>query len=425
LGESDTAAGVSGTGSPGVAGFGASGDADGVRGFGSGTFSGVAGFGDPKSTCTGVLGQGGGAKSQGVRGIGGGGPNISPPDPAGVFGQGGAGDANGVEGRGSGQFAGVAGFGDDTNDPNNGIGVFAVGGAPAPNSSTHGGPGLYAIGNGGPAFGPATKVTQPVGVFAVGGGDHAPGIWGVGAGGPAFSAVNPITAAPGVLGVGGIQDDGPGVMGQGGGALGDGVQGFSKSGNGVLGDSANGVGVRAVSTSSTALVAIGSTGLIATSTVHTNLAGEFNGNVLVNGNFTVQGGHKSAAVAFPDGSHRLLYCTESPESWFEDFGFRSFSRGEVHVALDPDFNAIVNNAAYHVFITEYDGNNALYVTQRTSFGFVVKAKDPSASGTFSYRVVAKRGDIPTARFEKIDLPGGPSYLPAHPDDGSCVQSAAA
>jgi len=39
-------------------------------------------------------------------------------------------------------------------------------------------------------------------------------------------------------------------------------------------------------------------------------------------------GAKSAAVLFPDGSHRRLYCMESPESWFEDFGTGQLTNGQ-------------------------------------------------------------------------------------------------
>jgi hypothetical protein len=49
-------------------------------------------------------------------------------------------------------------------------------------------------------------------------------------------------------------------------------------------------------------------------------AGYFLGDVLVQGNHTVIGGSKSAAVPFGDGSYRRLYAVEAPESWFEDYG---------------------------------------------------------------------------------------------------------
>ncbi|MDQ2784245.1 MAG: hypothetical protein M3Y58_04500, partial [Chloroflexota bacterium] len=60
---------------------------------------------------------------------------------------------------------------------------------------------------------------------------------------------------------------------------------------------------------------LGSTFDPATGTNNTaNYAGFFNGNL------TVVNGNKNVAVPFPDGSHRLLYCVEAPEAWFEDFG---------------------------------------------------------------------------------------------------------
>jgi hypothetical protein len=324
---------------PGVYGQAGAGNAYGVEGRGSGHFAGVTGFG---------------ANSE----------NSSPVSPAGVYGQAGAGNANGVEGRGSGNFAGVAGFGDASNTANSGIGVFAVGGAPQPASGHFGGPGVYAIGNGGPGY---AQLNQSVGVYGIGGAGNAPG-----------------------------------VLGQGGSTAADGVQGSSGSGNGVSGQSGSGVGVRASSGSATGLVAEGAIGLIASTTAPSGTAGQFDGNVVVSGNLTV-GGAKSAAVPFPDGSHRRLYCVESPENWFEDFGFGELSNGEARVRLDPGFSSIVVSGAYHVFITEYEDNNALYVAERTDTGFLVRAKGTKAKGAFSYRVVAKRKDIAAPRFEQVEL----------------------
>ena len=37
--------------------------------------------------------------------------------------------------------------------------------------------------------------------------------------------------------------------------------------------------------------------------------------------------------------------------------------------LEEGFRSVVNSDAYHVFITEYEDNNALYVAERTSTGF--------------------------------------------------------
>ena len=170
-----------------------------------------------------------------------------------------------------------------------------------------------------------------------------------------------------------------GVFGQGGTGNSDGVLGFS---NGT------GAGVHGVARSSTAGV---------------GLAGHFDGNVVINGDLTASTKH--AAVPFPDGSRRLLYAMESPESWFEDFGMSELVDGQAIVTLDPGFAAIVTGDVYHVFISEYGDNNALYVTDRINSSFTVRAKGSStANSTFSYRIVSKRKDIAGPRLPKLAVP---------------------
>jgi hypothetical protein len=138
-------------------------------------------------------------------------------------------------------------------------------------------------------------------------------------------------------------------------------------------------------------------------------AGFFGGDVVVFGgslfsdNLFVSGA-KSAVVPFPDGSHRQLYCVESPESWFEDFGFGHLTDGRARIQLDPDFATTVNTDGYHVFIAEYDDNNGLFVTNRTNTGFEVRPKTSTREANFSYRVVARRKDLAPARLGKVTLP---------------------
>jgi hypothetical protein len=169
---------------------------------------------------------------------------------------------------------------------------------------------------------------------------------------------------------------------------------FAENGTGVFGQAENGE------------LAVAIFGL-----AQQGIAGNFEGNVHVHGDVRVIGNlqvfgsyPKSAVVPFPDGSHRQLYCLESPESWFEDFGFGQLVNGQAQIQLDPDFAMTVNTHAYHVFITEYEDNNALYVTRRSSTGFEVRAKTSTANSTFSYRVVAKRKDITPTRLEKVTPP---------------------
>ena len=413
--------GVGGAGSAGVRGDGGTGNADGVQGFGKGTFSGVAGFGDPSANGTGVFGAGFGPLAPGVRGIGSGGPNTVPGNAVGVYGQAGAGNSNGVEGHGSGTFAGVSGLGDAGSTANSGIGVFAAGGAPPPNSSQPGGPGVHAIGAGGPLF---TPVNRAVGIFAIGGKGSFPGMLGLGGappsnsniGGPGVhgvgfgSPLDPkfIGGAFGVYGLGGT-DGSPGVRGDGGtdtaagvigeSNLGSGVAGFSNTGEGVSGQSTGSMGVRGFSQNN---IGVSAKALLVSLPPATNLRPDLKGTSSCRATSPLPGQRRRPCPF--DGSHRQLYCTESPESWFEDFGFGELVDGQTEVLLDPTFRSVVTGEPYHVFITEYGDNSGLYVSSRTSEGFVVRAKASAGNGAFSYRVVAKRRDCLAPRFEKLSLP---------------------
>ena len=95
--------------------------------------------------------------------------------------------------------------------------------------------------------------------------------------------------------------------------------------------------------------------------------------------------------------------------------------GQAEVAIDPNFAAIANMEDYHVFLTEYGQHNDVYVTQQTPQGFRVKAKNDEGSGTFSWRIVAKRKDIVGERLAPVTLPPEP-VMPTPPStlDGSGI-----
>jgi hypothetical protein len=171
----------------------------------------------------------------------------------------------------------------------------------------------------------------------------------------------------------------------------------------IYGLSANGHGLVGATAAAGAAAVVG-----ATNGVSGAYAAAFYGPVIVGGAFTVVGGPKSAAVPHPDGSHRLLYCVESPESWFEDFGEGTLECGQAEVTLDPDFAAVVDTEKYHVFLTQYDEHPDLCVAQRTPTGFRVLAKDDASTGAFSWRVVAKRKDIAGERLARITIPPEPT-----------------
>lgn len=187
---------------------------------------------------------------------------------------------------------------------------------------------------------------------------------------------------------------------------GNAIQGASNANVGLLGTSQSSIGVFAASGTSTGLYATGPAA---------GFAARFDGPVLVNGDFTAMGGSKSAAVPHPDGSHRRLYCVESPESWFEDFGQDQLVNGRARVRLDRDFNALVRGDRYDVFLTPYGDTKGLYVSDKNPNSFEVREVQGGTSNlAFCYRVVAKRRDIPGLRLAKVDIPPRPTRLAAPP-----------
>jgi hypothetical protein len=158
------------------------------------------------------------------------------------------------------------------------------------------------------------------------------------------------------------------------------------------------------------VVAVGEIGVYATTFLSGHWAGIFEGDIDVTGDAYVNGslvvsGAKWAAVPYRDGTHRLLYAMESPEPWFEDFGRGRLVRGKARVRLDPMFAGVVRTGAYHVFLTAEGESQGLYVRRRTRVGFEVWERGGGRSSVgFSYRVVAKRKDIPGRRFEKVKIP---------------------
>lgn len=214
---------------------------------------------------------------------------------------------------------------------------------------------------------------------------------GVGVYGFAGSVV-PSTLGPGGTGVYG---SGPtnGVFGMS--AHGKGVSGQTMDLYGVLGQATTvGWGVCGATEGGVGVVGIGGTGE----------AGHFFGSTVVEGPFTVVGGPKSAGVQSSDGTLRRMYCQESPEPWFEDFGRGTLDGGRAEVALAPDFVAVVKENDYDVFLTPYGDSKGLYVSGKGSGKFTVAEQQGGTSKlAFSYRVVARRRDDVGKRLEKIDL----------------------
>ncbi len=119
------------------------------------------------------------------------------------------------------------------------------------------------------------------------------------------------------------------------------------------------------------------------------------------GNFAVTGA-KAASVPTTKGN-QLVYCTESPELWFEDIGGGKLTNGSVHIALDELFLETIfvdDEHPLRVFIQEEGESNGLIVIKdEDNKGFTVKEKGNGTSAvSFSYRIMAKRRFYQNQRF---------------------------
>ncbi len=256
----------------------------------------------------------------------------------------------------------------------------------------------------------------------------------------------PGSGKAGVLGIGngagtygvygnGYTGTGTGVYGTS--PSGTGVQGSSLSGTGVQGNSASGIGVVGTTTSAGSGKAgifgstnvSGGTGLAGQifgtttnaaafvgSAPTNNFAAYFTGAVVVAsfgsivGSLTVNGssvvtGSKSAAIKHTDGTHRLVYCEEAPDSWLTDYGQAKLVGGKADVKIDADFAGIVKTDSYLTFLSPEGDMKGLYVTNKTATGFTVReAQGGTSSLVFNWRIAVKRSDIAAARLAKFEMP---------------------
>jgi hypothetical protein len=216
------------------------------------------------------------------------------------------------------------------------------------------------------------------------------------------------TWQPGVLGA---SENNSGVMGISGP---EGTQGPRGPIAGVIGSSDREAGVVGTSNAQTGLYGYSTTsaGLVAQSGNPATYAGVIFGNLLVNGNLYVSGNfnQKGCVVPFPDGTQRALYCMESPEVWFEDFGAARLRRGRAVVKLDADFAKVIKRGDYRVFLAAEGDCRGLYVRRKSAARFeVCELMGGKSSIPFSYRIVGRRKDVRGhKRFPRFDVP--PSAL---------------
>jgi hypothetical protein len=195
------------------------------------------------------------------------------------------------------------------------------------------------------------------------------------------------------------------------------VRGTSGSAAGVMGSSTSGYGVEGVSSTTYGVAGVTTTGngVYGQATADAQ-AGVVGRQENASGNYGVYSfgnigatGTKSAVVEASDGKgHMTLYCMESPECWFEDFGTANLTKGQARIAIDPEFAQTIDTEHYNVFLQPEGDCNGLYVHSKTSTGFAVAELGAGKSDVrFCYRIVAIRANVTAPRLYRTSLPDAP------------------
>jgi hypothetical protein len=124
-------------------------------------------------------------------------------------------------------------------------------------------------------------------------------------------------------------------------------------------------------------------------------------------------GTKSCVVKTSQGP-TLMYCQESPENWFEDFGEGQLVNGRCHIEFDPLFlETVTINAAnpMKVFLQPQDPECEGLAAVPGTTGFdAIELRHGRSNGRFTYRVVAKRKGFEDKRLDYCAAAETDSYL---------------
>ena len=122
-------------------------------------------------------------------------------------------------------------------------------------------------------------------------------------------------------------------------------------------------------------------------------------------------GSKSAIVRTEEGP-KALYCQESPEMWFEDFGSAKIRNGKARIEVAEDFLSTVTiNDQYpmKVFITPNAKIGEWWVEKGDKY-FILHAPNAEDGSPFDYRIVAKRRGYEERRLDPVPKAYTDHYL---------------
>jgi len=127
----------------------------------------------------------------------------------------------------------------------------------------------------------------------------------------------------------------------------------------------------------------------------------------------ITNGSKSTEVKDENNQERLLFCNESPEVMFEDYGEGQLVNGKTHITLDPLFAKNVSITDKHplrVYVQLEGDCKGVYVTNKSASGFDVKELSHGTSNVaFQWHIICNRANEAGAERNYADqrFPIGP------------------
>ena len=126
--------------------------------------------------------------------------------------------------------------------------------------------------------------------------------------------------------------------------------------------------------------------------------------VYCSGDFSASG-TKSCVMKTSQGP-KALYCVESPENYFEDYGTAKLVNGKARIDIDPLFLETItinNENPFKVFIQMTDEiPNNVHIVKHDKYFEVIENNNGTSTAEFDWRLVAKRKG-----YEKLRLKDTP------------------
>jgi hypothetical protein len=125
---------------------------------------------------------------------------------------------------------------------------------------------------------------------------------------------------------------------------------------------------------------------------------------------------KSTEIKDASGTERMLFCNESPEVMFEDYGQGQLVNGNAHIDLDPLLakNVIISEKhPLRVYIQLEGDCNGVFVTNKSVSGFDVKElMHGTSNATFQWHIICNRANEAGAYHNFADkrFPVGPGPI---------------